>query len=48
MKMFMLIGDFNLTVNNKILGVFTSTFNLESLINKPSCFQSANPTGIEI
>ena len=34
----MLIEDFNLTVNNKHLGVFMSTFNLENLINKPTCF----------
>ena len=43
-----LIGDFNLTVNNKNLGVFMDTFNLESLINKPTCFQSANPTCIDL
>ena len=30
----MLIGDFNLTVNNKNIGVFMNTFNLESLINQ--------------
>ena len=34
----MLIGDFNLTVYNKNLGVFMNTFNLDSLINKPTCF----------
>ena len=44
----MLIGDFNLTVNNKNLGVFMNTFNLESLINKPTCFQSSNPTCINL
>ena len=43
-----LIGDFNLIVNNKNLGVFMNTFNLESLINKPTCFQSANPTCIDL
>ena len=42
-----LIGDFNLTVNNKNLEVFMNTFNLASLINKPTCFQSANPTCID-
>ena len=42
----MLIGDFNLTVNNENLGVFMNKFNLESLINKP-CFQSANLTCID-
>ena len=25
-----------------------NTFNLESLINKPTCFQSANPTCIDL
>ena len=39
----MLLGDFNLTANIKNHGVFMNTFNLESLINKPTCFQSANP-----
>ena len=43
-----LIGDFNLIVNNKNLGVFMNTFNLESLINKPTCFQSSNPTCINL
>ena len=43
-----LIGGFNLTVNNENLGVFMNTFNLESLINKPTCFQSANPTCIDL
>ena len=38
----MLIGDFNLTVNNKNLGVFMNIFDLESLINKPTCFHSKN------
>ena len=34
----MLIRDFNLTVNNKNLGVFMNTFNLDTLMNKPTCF----------
>ena len=34
----MLIGYFNLTVNNKNLGVFMNTFSRGSLINKPTCF----------
>ena len=41
------IGGFNLTVNNKNLGMFMNTFNLDSLINKPTCFQSANPNCID-
>ena len=44
----MLIGDFNCIGNNKNLGLFMNTFNLESLINKPICFQSANPTSIDL
>ena len=44
----MLIGDFNLTVNNKNLGMFMNTFNLDNLINKPTCFQSVNPTCIDL
>ena len=43
-----LIGDFNLVVNNKYLGVFTNTFNLKSLINKPTYFQSASPPCIDL
>ena len=37
-----------LTVNNKNLGVFMNTFNLDCLINKPTCFQSANPNCINL
>ena len=44
----MLIADFNLTANDKNLGVFMNTFNLDSLINKPTCFQSANPTSTDL
>ena len=40
----MLIGDFKLTVDNNNPGVPMNTFNLKSFINKPACFQSANPT----
>ena len=34
----MLIGDFNLTTQNKNLEVFMNTFDLECLIKKPICF----------
>ena len=37
----MLIRDFNLTIDNKSLEHFTSTFDLE-------CFQSSNPTCIDL
>ena len=42
------IGDFNLAVNNKILVVVMTTFNLENFISKPTCFQSANPACIDL
>ena len=35
-----LLGDFNLTTSNKYLPDFMTLFNLESLINTPTCFQS--------
>ena len=36
------MGDFNLTVEDKnLIEVFMSTFEMECLINKPACFQSA-------
>ena len=44
----MLIGDFNLKINNKSLENFMTTFNLECLIKKPTCFQSPNPTCIDL
>ena len=40
----MLIGDFNLTIDNKTFENFMSTFDLECLIKKPTRFQSSNPT----
>ena len=44
----MLIWDFNLSVNDKNLGVLMNTFNLESLINKTTSFQPENPTCIDL
>ena len=44
----MLIWDFNLTINNKRLQNVTTTFDLECLIKKQSCFQSSNPTSIDL
>ena len=43
-----LIGDFNLTIDNKSLENFMTTFDLERLIKKPTCFQSSNPTYIDL
>ena len=44
----MLIGDFNLMIDNKSLENFLSTFVAECLIKKPTCFQSSNPTCIDL
>ena len=44
----MLIEDFNLTVENKILEVFMNAFDLECLIKKPACFQSTSPSCIDL
>ena len=45
----LLIGDFNLTVENKNLEVFNVfTFYLECLIKKPTCFQSTSPSCIDL
>ena len=44
----MLIGDFNLTTDNKNLKTFINAFNLERLINKPISFQSEDPPSIDL
>ena len=44
----MLIGDFNLTIDNKSLENFLTTFDLECFIKKAICFQSSNPTCIDL
>ena len=41
----MLIGEFNLTINNKSIENFMTTFDLECLIKKSTCF--SNPTCID-
>ena len=43
-----LLGDFNLTISNKYLADFMTLFNLESLINTPTCFQSEKPRCIDL
>ena len=43
-----LLGDFNLTTSNKYLADFMTLFNLESLINTPTCFQSEKPRCINL
>ena len=39
-----LMGDFNLTVEH----IFLSTFDMECLIKKPACFQSAKPNCVNL
>ena len=43
-----LIGDFNLTVENINLEIFMNTYDLECLIKKPTCYQSTNPKCIDL
>ena len=43
-----LIGDFNLTADNKNLEIFINTFNLECLINKPVWLQFKNVSCIDL
>ena len=45
---FILMGNFNLTVEDKNLEVFMNTFDMECLINKPTCFQSTKPNCIDL
>ena len=42
------MGDFNLTIENKHLEELLKLFNLKSLISSPTCFQSINPTCIDL
>ena len=43
-----LIGDFNLTVQNNSLENFMNTFDLQCLMKKPTCFQSSNLRCIQL
>ena len=47
-KNVMLIVDFRLTAENKNLEIFMSTFDLECLIKKPTCFQSTSPSRVDL
>ena len=47
-KHIILLGDFNLTTPNKYLADFMTLFNLEGLINTPTCFQSEKPRYIDL
>ena len=39
---------FNLSTENQHLDVLIQAYNLNSLINKPTCFQSNTPTRIDL
>ena len=43
-----LIGDFNLSTEYHHLDAVIQAYNLNNLINKPACFQSNNPTCIDL
>ena len=45
---FILIGDFNMTIENKNLEIFMNLFGLKCLNKKPTCFQSKNPSCISL
>ena len=42
-----LIGDFNLSIENQHSDALIQAYNLNNLINKPTCFQSNTPTFID-
>ena len=42
------MGDFNLTVEDKKVEVFMSTFDMECLVKKRTCFHSAEPNSIKL
>ena len=44
----LLMGDFNLTIENKHLEKLLNVLNLKSLISPRTCFQSTNPTCIDL
>ena len=42
------IGDFNMTLDENIMKEFCSTFDFKSLIKEPTCFQSTKPKCIDL
>ena len=44
----LLMGDFNLSIENKRLEELLNLFNLKSLISSPTCFQPIDPTYIDL
>ena len=45
---FVLLGDFNMSTENPNLKNFICSFDLENLINSPTCYKSINPTCIDL
>ena len=45
---FVVIGDFNLPVENKHLEAIIQAYDLSSLIKKPTCYQSHTPSCIDL
>ena len=45
---FVLLGDFNMSTENPNLKHFMCSFDLESLIDLPTCYKSMNPTCIDL
>lgn len=43
-----LIGDFNITIEDNLLQELCTIFNLSSLIKKPTCFKSSTPSCIDL
>ena len=43
-----MLGDFNLSTENPNLKNFMCSFDLESLINSPTCYKSTNPSCIDL
>ena len=47
-KNIIIIGDFNMTIKNHYFKDFMEMFALLCLISKPTCFQSVNPTCVDL
>ena len=43
-----MLGDFNMSIENLSLNNFMCSFDLESLIDLPTCYKSINPTCIDL
>ena len=48
MKTLFCFGDFNLSTENPNLKNFMGSFDLENLINSPTCYKATNPTYIDL